>query len=476
MGSRLSWGVADQGVSSLTNFLLNVLIARMLGADQFGAFSLAYVTYGVADNMSRGLSIEPLLVRFSGTKLSKWRLATSGCAGTALLVGLVTGCFALMAGTVIGGTTGEAFIGLGLMLPGLMLQDSWRYAFFAVNQGHHAFINDIIWAVVEIPLLLALKLTGHTNVFWFVIAWGAGAYAGAVAGAFQARTVPSLNRAFSWLTVHRDLGPRFLVENVGTNAADTFRSYGISSLLGVESVGYMQAANVLMGPFRILSYGFSMITIPEAATLMRRARGKGVRYCIGVSIGQTALSVVWTVFLLVCLPLGLGHLMIGGLWEKVYPLVLPTALAVIAQCAGNGARTGLHALGAAKRSLNTALIAAAISLTFSLVGAAFFGMEIALYFVAVAGWIGTVVNWAQLRQELREVGAASRPDLSRAAGSNARHRRTDRSQLARVQAAENTPDGRISGDAVSRTATQRSYVREEQQSMPGAATSGKEMQ
>jgi O-antigen/teichoic acid export membrane protein len=476
MGSRLSWGVADQGVSSLTNFLLNIFIARMLGAEQFGAFSLAYVTYGVADNMSRGLSIEPLLVRFSGTKLSNWRLATSGCTGTALLVGLVTGCFALIAGIVMGGTTGEAFSGLGLMLPGLMLQDSWRYAFFAVAKGHHALINDVIWAVVEIPLLLALKLTGHTNVFWFVIAWGTGACAGGVAGAFQARTVPSLNRALSWLTVHRDLGPRFLVENVGSNAADTLRSYGMSSLLGVESVGYMQAANVLMGPVKILSFGVSMITIPEAATLMHHAREKGVRYCIGVSIGQTALSVVWTVFLLISLPLGLGHLMIGGLWEKAYPLVLPTALTVIASCAGAGARTGLHALGAAKRSLNTALIAAAISLTFSLVGAAFSGLEIALYFVAVAGWIGTVVNWVQLRQELREAGAASGPDLSRAVRPRSRHHKSGHSQLPRVQGAKNTPDAPISGGAVSRTATQRSYVREEQKSMPRAATSGKEMQ
>jgi hypothetical protein len=126
--------------------------------------------------------------------------------------------------------------------------------------------------------------------------------------------------------------------------------------------------------------------------------------------------------------------------------------------------------------LNTALIAAAISLTFSLVGAAFGGMEIALYFVAVAGWIGTVVNWVQLRQELREAGAASGPDLSRAVRSRRRHHKSGHSQLPRVQGAKNTPDAPISGGAVSRTATQRSYVREEQKSMPRAATSGKEMQ
>ena len=87
IGAHLSWGLADQGMCSLTNFLLSAYIARSLGATQFGAFALAYVTYGFANNVSRGLSIEPLLVRFSGLEW-KWRRATGGCTGTALLVGL----------------------------------------------------------------------------------------------------------------------------------------------------------------------------------------------------------------------------------------------------------------------------------------------------------------------------------------------------------------------------------------------------
>ena len=45
-GRRLGWGVADQGMSSLSNFAVNIYIARTLGAVQYGAFGLAYVTYG----------------------------------------------------------------------------------------------------------------------------------------------------------------------------------------------------------------------------------------------------------------------------------------------------------------------------------------------------------------------------------------------------------------------------------------------
>ena len=72
---RLGWGIADQVVSSLTNFAVSIYVVRTLGAVQFGAFSLAYVTYGFALNASRGLATDPLMVRFSGTDLPTWRRA-----------------------------------------------------------------------------------------------------------------------------------------------------------------------------------------------------------------------------------------------------------------------------------------------------------------------------------------------------------------------------------------------------------------
>ena len=63
---RMGWGLADQIVSSLTNFAISIYVVHSLGAVQFGAFSLAYVTYGFALNASRGLATDPLMVRFSG--------------------------------------------------------------------------------------------------------------------------------------------------------------------------------------------------------------------------------------------------------------------------------------------------------------------------------------------------------------------------------------------------------------------------
>src|ERR1700749_1060970 len=95
VGKRLSWGVADQAVSSLTNFAVSIYVARVLGAAQLGAFSLAYVTYGFMLNASRGLATDPLLVRFSNADLPRWRRAVADCTGTAASVGVASGVIAI---------------------------------------------------------------------------------------------------------------------------------------------------------------------------------------------------------------------------------------------------------------------------------------------------------------------------------------------------------------------------------------------
>jgi O-antigen/teichoic acid export membrane protein len=402
IGGRLSWGLADQAMCSLTNFLLSAYIARTLGAEQFGAFSLAYLTYGFANNASRGLSIEPLLVRFSGPELTRWRRAAGGCTGTALLVGLGTGSLALAAGALMGGTTRLAFVALGLTLPGLLLQDSWRYAFFAAGRGRHAFVNDTVWALVQVPLLVGLKLTGHANVFWFIVAWGAGAYVGAILGAFQARVAPRLVGATRWLISHRDLGPRYMLENTGNNASGIVVNYSNSSILGLSAVGDIQAANVLMGPFKIVLFGLGMITIPEAAHILRRSPRRLPLFCLAISGALAVAALAWGAVLLVAMPLGLGHLVLGSIAGPAYPLVLPTVLAIAGNCAGIGPGVGMHAMSAARRSLRASMWNSALIIPAGISGALVGGVLGSLYFTAAAAWITTVISWWYFRKAMRE--------------------------------------------------------------------------
>jgi O-antigen/teichoic acid export membrane protein len=399
---RLSWGVADQAMSSLSNFAVNIYIARTLGAVEYGAFGLAYVTYGFALNASRGLATDPLLVRFSGTDVPTWRQAVSKCTGTAATTGLTAGTLILVAAALLSGTTRLAFLALGLTLPGLMLQDSWRYSFFALGRGSQAFLNDTIWTLALIPALVLLHATGNANVFWYVFAWGAAAGVAAAIGPLQARLAPRLSGAWEWVSHHRDLGPRYLIEGTANNAAGLLRNYGVGLLLGLAAVGYVQAATTLMGPFMVIFFGMGLVTLPEAARILRRSPRHLPHFCLLVSGGLSILGLAWGIVLVVALPRGLGHLMLGSIWKPTYPLVWPTTLSILGACASTGAGTGLHALGAARRSVSAMVIGSALSVVLSIAGAVADGVMGAMIGSAVAAWVMTLLFWRQFRQALRE--------------------------------------------------------------------------
>ncbi len=420
MARRFSWGLADQAVSSLTNSAVSIYVARELGAVAFGAFSLAYVTYAFVLNASRGLGTDPLVVRYSGTDTRTWRRAVASSSGTALFVGTVAGAGALIAAFLLSGTARLAFIALAVTLPGLMLQDSWRYAAFAAGRGHLAFINDSIWAFSMVPGLIILQKTGHANVFTFVLVWGAAACLGAAVGPLQTGVIPKPLAIRSWVSRHRDLGPRYLAENSANSAAGQLRTYAIGFILGLAAVGYVQASSTLMGPFLVVLMGISLVTVPEAARMLRKSQRHLQLYCVVLGAVLALAAMAWGAVLLVALPRGLGELLLKSIWKPAYPLVLPATIGIAAACVIAGASAGLRALAASRRSLPSQIATSIVYVALGVAGAYIDGAVGTVYGVAIAVWIGAGVWWWQLHRALREASAV-RPD-GRPSGRHARSR------------------------------------------------------
>ena len=394
-------------MSSLSNAAVSLYIARQLGAAEFGAFSIAYVTYSFALNASRGLATDPLLVRYSHAEVPAWQNAVRRCTATATCMGLVMGICCLGAAAALGGTTRLAFIGLGVSLPALMLQDSWRYSFFAAGRGRDAFLNDTIWTVSLAMALEGLRIWHHQTVFWFVLMWGLTAGIAALCGPFQARLLPRLSGMRGWLSETRDLGPRYLMENTANSGSGQVRIYAVGFISGLLAVGYIQEGSLMMGPFFVVFMGISLVTVPEAARTLRRSPRHLRRYCAGVGVALSVLALAWGLTLLVALPRGLGTLLLHAKgWQPVYGLVIWLTLAMVGSCAICGASAGLRALGAARRSLRAMLISSGSYLLLGALGAVLNGAVGSVQGTALATWIGAAVWWWQLGLGLREHGAA----------------------------------------------------------------------
>jgi O-antigen/teichoic acid export membrane protein len=406
--ARLGWGLADQAVSSITNFALGIVVARSLDPADFGAFSLAWVTYGVALNLSRGLATDPLTVRYSGHPDERWRSAAGRAASTATAIGLVVGTICLLVGLAIGGLVGPSFAALGLTLPGLLLQDSWRIAFFAAGKGQRAFANDIVWAVSLVPAMLIAGTIGTT--FGFVLAWGAAAAVAAIFGCFQTRLVPKTSGILSWIREHRDLGLRYTVENVSDSASAQLRMYGLGAISGLAAVGAVRGAQLLLAPFVVLRMGISLMAVPEAARVVKRWPRRLNAFCLVLGGSQAAAGLLWGACLLF-IPPAVGEFILGSLWVTASALIVPTTLAVVGGSLFDGAFVGLRALGVSRRSMPTQMTRAIASVIFGIVGAFLGGAAGSVWGAVAATFLGVVMVWWQL-------GLASRAHLARLGDSS----------------------------------------------------------
>lgn len=403
LARRLTWGLADQGLSSMTNFVVGVYVAHELGVAGFGVFSLAWITYGVVVNVSRGLATDPLVVRFSGVAVDRWRAATARSGGTAISVGLAIGTLSVLAGIGIGGTLGDAFIALGVVMPALLLQDSWRFAFFANGQGARAFSNDLVWTVTMIPLLVLAAKTG--SVAAFVLAWGGATVFAGASGWLLSGVRPRPGKTLEWLRQHRDLGTRYMVENMSNSGAGQLRMYGVAGIADVGAVGAIRGAELVLGPFMTLLMGLNLVTVPEAARVLRQAPHRLERFCAILGGGQALAALSWGLAVLFLVPESVGQFLLNDVWDYAAPLILPVSISLAAAGVISGAAAGLRALGAARRSMRSQLIASAGYLSGGLAGALVAGALGASWGSAITLWCGAVLWWLQLRAGLRDHAA-----------------------------------------------------------------------
>ncbi len=131
--SRIIWTFADQALSSLANFALSIVVAREVTEDDFGSFSLMLVTFTFLIGLGRAGIGDPYVIRFTDADRHTRRRAQRQAAGSAISFGAVTGLVCAVAAAVLYFVLGDApsalaILGLGIAMPGLMLQETWRCA------------------------------------------------------------------------------------------------------------------------------------------------------------------------------------------------------------------------------------------------------------------------------------------------------------------------------------------------------------
>jgi O-antigen/teichoic acid export membrane protein len=406
LASRAFWGIADQALSSITNFGIGLFAARVLSIGDFGSFSIVFVTYTVALGLYRAVAGDPLLVRYTDGTRARQQQGIEAASGITLLVGLFAAAACAATSLIFDETLAEGIRALAIVLPGLLLQDLWRFAFFASRRGHLALANDLIWAVALALGLVLISARDHATPATLIEIWGLAGGIAAVVGAFQLGTWPRPQRAFTWLREQRDIAPRFLAEFFATFGASQATFYGIGAILGLAAVGALRGGWLLLGPLNIPLMASSLVGIPEGVRLLRGGAERLKRLSLTLSTALLALVVGWGVVLLL-LPDVLGVAVLRANWFAARLVLLPLVIAFSGMAVGVGATVGLRALAAAHRSLRASVLTSVITFVGMTAAALMGGLQLATWTFAVVAWVGTGLWWHQYLEAISDVGSRS---------------------------------------------------------------------
>lgn len=399
---RASWGFVDQVLSSVSNFALSAFVAATVSAPAFGAFTVVYGIYNFALGFSGGLASVPLVVRYSAAGRDAFGRACRASVGTALVVGILAGMVCFAAAPFTTAAVAGPLRALGATLPGLLLQDAWRYSFVADARPARAAANDTLWIVLQLIGIGALLVVNDVSALTMVLVWGGSGTVAALIGCWQARALPQPRHVVGWLRHQRAITWRYAAEAVVHRSGTWLVLALVGAVAGLRAVGGLRGAMLLLaGPLNLLFMGASFAFLSEGVRLLHRSPGRFEPAIRVLTAAGTTIAGAWCLLVLV-LAEPIGSRVLGATWPQAKPLILPLIIMMVALGALVGPAQGMLALGAARRSLFTQLAGLTLQLPLVVAAAAADGAPGAALAFSFSDVVLALVAWLQFTRALTE--------------------------------------------------------------------------
>jgi O-antigen/teichoic acid export membrane protein len=290
---RWGWGFIDQGFSSVSNFGLTILAARLLGPRGLGIVAIGFALYLVALGFQQTLISQPLVISTSTLAPSERSWAT-GCSVTATIVLALTVALVLTGfGWMVGGAVGKGLVIIAPWIVPALLQDHWRAILFREGRGPAAASNDAVWII---GMVLFLPLAWSVGTGWAVVGcWGFGAALAAALGLAQVRA-PWVDPASAWRWWRNDAWPmgRWLagegaIYMIGGQAI----LFAMVALVGTAAIGGYRAAMTIFGPLTLLRPAVALPGLPAMTRAVSSSTRKARLLAAKLSGGLVVVTMLY---------------------------------------------------------------------------------------------------------------------------------------------------------------------------------------
>ena len=323
------WSVLDQALFAGGNFVLNVLLARWLAPEAYGAFTVAFVVFLLVGTVHGGLFVEPLLVfgpgRFEGRLRPYLRVLLGAHAafagGAGALLALAGGAAWALGSPALGGMLGVLALAQGFILALWLL----RRACYVVSRPAWAAGAGALYLVLLVAGALGLRAAGALSgaTALALMALGSAVAAVALAVRLGVPLRPARGRVGGEArAAHVGYGRWAAWTGVLEWAALAVPYLALPVFVGLEASGALRALYNLAMP-ALQGFG-ALATLALPLFVRARAEGRLRPTATAVGAGMLGLSVVYAALVLVG-----GRAAVAWLYDGQYAVGLPS-LALLA--------------------------------------------------------------------------------------------------------------------------------------------------
>jgi hypothetical protein len=410
--NRVSTGILDQGVSSLSNVIASLAVARSVTPKAFGAFALAYSVYLLVLGVSRGLSGETYML-IAGGKLRQANKSDAdpyegvnrrGMICSAGAIGVLVGLLLVLLGSQLSGPLFTSFIVVGVSLPVLLLQDAARFCAIAEGRPSLALLSDTLWTVVVIVGAGVIDILKIGSLSTLAGLWAcAGAFA-AVMLLWRLKVLPALGLVLPWFRSTTHIGLRLGTEYLISMGVRQVGLTAVGLSIGLSAVGAIRGGQAILGPVTTFQYALLIILMPEIG----KYRGNPSTQQ-RVAISATALLVAAEVLfglILWLLPSSFGRALLGSTWPAVHLIIVPQIAIVLAVGSLLGGEILLRGNARVDKALRLRVISGLGTLAGTAVGCVVGNLQLALWLQAAAPALMLVFYWRAGRAASEDVSVS----------------------------------------------------------------------
>ena len=385
------WSISDQFISSSSNLVLTVLIAKSVSSDDFGRFALIWALYWLCLGGFRAFISEPMLIVSQDdirNVIDTSRATTGVTVMVAILLSAVVVCVSVAIGSVAYG-----FLTFGLVLPGIMWQDSLRYSYIMKGEARRAFAIDSIWLVL-ITIAGAQLWSMHAkHIYEWVAAWGIAGTMSAAFGILLWGPKPSMTSGTAWIRKHHTVSVQMLSEFMISSGISQLIVFFIPLVSSLIVLGALKAAQVATSPINLLFSSLMVVVLPTIARAHNEGRNQQV-----VQIGRTfawgaAIAALGWTLGLEFLPSHVGHIFLGSNWTDGRTIAPIIALQTGVSGVGVGALVILRATRRIALSVIARIFSIPISIGLPLLGASLWGEKGLAFGILTSSAILSTIYW-----------------------------------------------------------------------------------